>query len=173
MAPRSVNARLGFIQSESHKDYFVSVCNCLSNICSGKYREYSYLDKRTGKTYKSLNFWSKSLPLLKEFYLNFYENKVKIVPEDLSLLTPLALAHVIMQDGSRGTSKGLYICTDSFTYADVQRLTQYLMDRYNLKCSIHKAGGNHRIYILAKSVETVKNLVLPFMHKSMLYKLGV
>ena len=78
-----------------------------------------------------------------------------------------------MPDGSRGTSKGLYLGTDSFTYTDVERLTHYLMDRYNLKCSIHKAGGNLRIYILAKSVETVKNLVLPFMHKSMLYKLGV
>lgn len=111
--------------------------------------------------------------MLNEFYRNFYIGKVKIVPQDLSLLTPLALAHWLMQDGSRGTSKGLYLCTDSFTYADVERLTHYLMDRYNLKCSIHKAGGNHRIYILAKYVDTVKNLILPFMHKSMLYKLGV
>ena len=78
-----------------------------------------------------------------------------------------------MQDGSRGRSKGLYICTDSFTHADVQRLTLHLVNRYNIKCSIHKAGRNYRIYILAKSVETVKNLILPFMHESMLYKLGV
>ena len=71
-----------------------------------------------------------------------------------------------MQDGSRGTSKGLYICTDSFTYTDIQRITQYLTDRYNIKCSIHKTGGNYRIFILVKSVETVKNLILPFMHSS-------
>ena len=62
-----------------------------------------------------------------------------------------------MQDGSRGTSKGLYICTDSFTHADVQRLCQYLSNKYDIKCSIHKSGGNYRIYILAKSVETSKN----------------
>ena len=78
-----------------------------------------------------------------------------------------------MQDGSRGTSKGLYICTDSFTHADVQRLCQYLSNKYYIKCSIHKAGKNYRIYILAKSIETVKNLILPFMHKTMTYKLGV
>ncbi|KAF2135074.1 uncharacterized protein K452DRAFT_340150 [Aplosporella prunicola CBS 121167] len=133
MPPRGLNARFGFTQAEFQKDYFISVSSSLSAICSGKYRESSYLDKRTGKTYKSL----------------------------------------IMQDGARGTSKGLYLCTDSFTHADVKRLTQYLIDTYNLKCSIHKAGGNHRIYILAKSVETVKNLILPYMHKSMVYKLGV
>jgi hypothetical protein len=77
------------------------------------------------------------------------------------------------QNGSRGTSKGLYLCTDSFTYADVLRLSKYLNIKYNLKSSIHKAEGNHRIYILAKSVETVKILILPFMHKTMKYKLGV
>ena len=155
------------------QDYFLSLLNSLSVICSGKYRESSYLDQRTGKTYRNLNFWSKSLPVLNEFYLKFYECKVKIVPLDLSLLTPLALAHWVMQDGSRGTSKGLYLCTDSFTHADVQRLSQYLSNRYEIKCSIHKTGGNYRIYILAKSVETVINLILPFMHKTMTYKLGV
>jgi hypothetical protein len=78
-----------------------------------------------------------------------------------------------MQDGSKGSSKGLYLCTDSFTYADVQRLSLFLSNKYNLKCSIHKSGGNYRIYILAKSVETIKILILPFMHKTMTYKLGV
>lgn len=146
------------------------------SLTGGKYRETSYLDKRTGKTYANLNFWSRALPLLNEFYFKFYNSKagdIKIVPLDLSLLTPLALAHWVMQDGSRGTSKGLYICTDSFTLENNQRLSQFLTQKYDIKCSIHKAGKSYRIYILAKSVETVKNLIMPFMHKSMTYKLGI
>ena len=111
--------------------------------------------------------------MLNEFYLKFYDGKVKIVPLDFSLLTPLALAHWVMQDGSRGTSKGLCLCTDSFTHADIQRLSQYISNKYYIKCSIHKSGVTYRIYILAKSVDTVKNLILPFMHKTMTYKLGV
>lgn len=173
LPPRGLNARFGFTQSLDKKDYFLSLLNSLSEICSGKYRESSYLDKRTGKTYTNLNFWSKSLPVLNEFYSNFYVGKVKIVPIDLSFLTPLALAHWIMQDGSRGSSKGLYLCTDSFTFADVQRLSLYLSNRFDIKCSIHKSGGKYRIYILAKSVETVKIQILPFLHKTMTYKLGV
>jgi len=173
LPPRGINARFGFTQAEAQKDYFISVCNSLSTISSAKYREYAYLDKRTGKTYKSLNFWTKSSPMLTEFYNIFYSNKVKIVPSDLSLLTPLALAHLIMQDGSRGTSRGLYICTDSFTLQDVQRLSRYLINTFNIRCSIHKAGNNHRIYILAKSVPIVRDLVLVYMHESMLYKLGI
>jgi len=78
-----------------------------------------------------------------------------------------------MQDGSKGTCKGLYLCTDSFRFNEVQRLSQYLNIKYNIKCSIHKAGKFYRIYILAKSVETVKLLIMPFMHYSMNYKLGL
>ena len=173
MPPRGVNARFGFTQAERQKEYFISVCDSLSKICSGKYRESSYLDKRTGKTYKSLSFWSRSLPLLNEFYYKFYGDKVKRVPQDLSLLTPLALAHWFLQKGLSGRWQGLYICTYEFKYVDVKRLTEYLKETYSIQCSIHRVKGKYRIYILAKSIETLKNLVLPFMHKSMLYKLGV
>lgn len=160
------------------------MCTSLSTLCSSKYREHTHVDRRTGKTYSSLSFLTKSLPMLTEFYHLFYHNKVKIIPRDLSLLTPLPLAHLIMQDGSRGTSpllgtkrvprgRGLYICTDGFTLADVKRLAGYLTERYEIRCSVHKSNGNHRVYILAKSVQTVRDLVLPYMHDSMLYKLGI
>jgi len=84
------------------------------NFCSSNFRTYSYLDKRTNKTYKSLNFLTKALPIFTGFYKLFYINKIKIVPNDLSLLTPLALAHWIMQDGAKSLSGGLYLYTDFF-----------------------------------------------------------
>lgn len=173
MGPRSLNARFGFTQSEDKKDYFIYFCNSLCPLFTVKYRKNSYFDKRTGKTYTNLNFWTKTLPMLNDFYNIFYINKIKVVPNDLLLLTPIALAHWIMQDGSRGTSRGLYICTDSFTLNEVKHLVDYLNNNYKLKCSIHKANKNYRIYILAKSVKTVKDIILPYMHDSMLYKLGI
>lgn len=78
-----------------------------------------------------------------------------------------------MQDGSRGTCRGLYLCTDSFTQLEVQRLVDYLKNKYNIKCTIHKINGRYRIYVLAKSVQVVIDLVLPYMHETMLYKLGI
>ena len=48
----------------------------------------------------------------------------------------------------------------------VQRLSQYLSHKYDINCSIHKSGGNYRINILAKSLDKVKILILPFMHKT-------
>ena len=78
-----------------------------------------------------------------------------------------------MQDGSRGTYRGLYLCTDSFTHKEVKHLQDYISNRYKISCSIHKFNGNYRIYILAKSVPIVQNIVIPYMHHSMLYKLGI
>lgn len=75
-----------------------------------------------------------------------------------------------MQDGSRGTCKGLYLCTDSFTEKDVKRIVIYIKDRYKISCSIHKFNGRYRINILAKSVHTVRDIINPYLHDSMLYK---
>lgn len=36
----------------------------------------------------------------------FYEDKIKIVPNNLELLTPLALSHWIMQDGAFRPNRG-------------------------------------------------------------------
>jgi hypothetical protein len=55
LPPRGLNARFGFTQSLDKKEYFLSVLNSLGEICSGKYREMSYFDQRTGKTYTNFN----------------------------------------------------------------------------------------------------------------------
>jgi len=95
------------------------------------------------------------------FYFNFYSGKVKIVPKDLSLLTPLALAHFTTQKGWL-CGRSLYLCTEGFSRADVQRLSTYLIDRYSIKCTVHKRAGNYHIYILANSLENFKNLISPY-----------
>ena len=67
----------------------------------------------------------------------FYNNKNKIVPSSLELLTPLALSHWISQDGSLSTSKGIYLCTDKFKPFETILLANYLTNTFGLKCFIH------------------------------------
>lgn len=179
LPPRGINARFGFTQSESHSEYFYSFYNIFF-LCSAPPRTYSYLDLRSGNTYTSINFLTITSPLFTEFYNFFYQGKIKVVPFNLiELLSPLALAHWIMQDGSLGTSGGLYLCTDAFNSEDVVKLATYLTSKYKLDCTTPKAPGklgklgHKRIYIKKSSVSLVKALVLPFMHSSMLYKLGL
>ena len=47
---------MGFTQNLEKKNYFLSVLDSLRSICSGKYREVSYLVQRTGIFYTNLNF---------------------------------------------------------------------------------------------------------------------
>jgi len=42
-----------------------------------------------------------------------------------------------------------------------------------VKTSLLIPGKNYRIYILVQSLKTIKFIILPFMHKTMTYKLGV
>lgn len=102
----------------------------------------------------------------------FYINKIKFVPSDIySLLTPLAIAHWIMGDGSK-RGRGLIFFTDSFTLTDVNRLIFVLQNRYNLNCGIVTIKKNaYRIVIKTDFRPLLRTIVLPHMHPSMLYKI--
>lgn len=71
-------------------------------------------------------------------------------------------------------SKGIYICTDSYSIQDVIRLMNVLILRYDLKCTLHKASNSYgyRIYISRNSLDKIKIIVKPYFIPSMLYKLG-
>jgi len=76
-----------------------------------------------------------------------------------------------MGDGSV-QRHGLLLCTDSFSVQDVVRLMNVLIIKYELKCTIRKQEeGKYRIYISEKSMYKLRNIVGPFMVKSMLYKI--
>jgi len=95
------------------------------------------------------------------------------------MLTPAALAHIIMGDGS-AQRHGLIICTNSYTLPDVIRLMNVLIIRYRLKCKIRikirdnkKIQNEHTIYIQQSSMPLLRSIVTPYFHPSMLYKLGL
>jgi hypothetical protein len=103
----------------------------------------------------------------------FYVNGVKVIPENIyELLTPVALAHVIMGDGS-AQRDGLIICTDSFTIPEVVRLINVLMIRYRLDCTLRfHTPTQPRIYIRQRSLAKLQTIVGPYILPSLLYKIG-
>lgn len=115
------------------------------------------------------------MPCFTELYYIFYDNKVKVIPQDIyNLLTPVALAHLIMGDGGF-KSKGIFICTDSYSLYDVVRLMNVLIIRYELKCTLHKSsnGLGYRIYISRNSVGGVIEIVKSYIIPSLWHKLGI
>jgi hypothetical protein len=143
----------------------------LSHYCSS----YPTLRIRTrgGKgKYISWDLFTRSMPCISELYPLFYVNNVKVIPEDIyNLLTPVALAHLIMGDGS-AQRYSLKICTDSYTLSDIIRLMNVLIIRYELDCTLRfHTPTQPRIHIKQNSMPKLRRIVRPYMCQSMMYKL--
>jgi hypothetical protein len=173
-AKRSINARLGFKQSLYKAGYVLFVFNALSHYCS--ISPYLVGGVRAGNRYYALEFFTRTLPCFTPLYYLFYPNKTKVIPSNIyELLTPVAMAHLIMGDGQ--TSRhGLVLCTNSYSIQDVVRLMNVLMIRYKIECNIREFTQSSKkleymIYIKHGSMPLLRTIVEPYMHESMLYKL--
>jgi hypothetical protein len=67
------------------------------------------------------------------------------------------------------------IATNSFELEEVQFLAEILKNKFNLDCTVQelKVINKQSIYIKGSSIPTLREIVLPYLHPSMVYKLGV
>ena len=77
-----------------------------------------------------------------------------------------------MDDGGK-VGNGLKLSTNSFTYLDCTLLVKVLYENFHLKSSIQSAGKDNQyiIYIWKESIPLLRQIVLPYVHPSMKYKL--
>lgn len=125
------------------------------------------------KLHYSLQLQTRTYPFLTNLHSLFYKNNVKSLPAPeilFQLLTPLALAHMIMCDGAR-RNKSVVICSDNFTLSEVVQIMNILRIKFRLDCTMHFDNGYPRIYILKNSMATLVDLVNPYIIPSMQYKL--
>jgi ubiquinol-cytochrome c reductase cytochrome b subunit len=168
--------RICFYQEAKHSAYLMWLHNIISNLgyCNPIKPE---TQKRLGKkgvvrnvvrfktwTYSSFNW----------IYELWYNNNIKVVPFNIGeYLTPLALAIWIMDDGSKSGSS-LKLASNSFTFSECSQLVKVLYDKYNIKASVQSAGVENQyvIYIFKESMPILRDLVLPYVHPSMKYKIN-
>lgn len=178
----SKNALLGFSQSGANSIYAWYVFSILSHYCPSYpiFRE----GKHKGKFSYAIQFKTRSMACITELRRLFYPEGIKVIPNNIyELLTPVALAHIIMGDGQGARlipatlGLGIVLCTNSFSVNDVVRLMNVLIIRYRLECTIHLKRQNQKveylIYIREGSMALLRSIVIPFMHPSMYYKLRV
>jgi hypothetical protein len=173
------NARLRFDQTfPMHASYLMLLYGIFYDLTSkGPSLHIRKPDKRTGNVYSSLAFKTVTLPCLNIWHSLFYPLSrcldFKIVPPNIGeLLTARALAYFIMDDGGKGSYGEMNLHTRLFTLEDVQLLQQALADNFKLRTRlIEKTPGQWIIVIPVGQVESLRSIVLPYMHSSMLYKL--
>ena len=105
----------------------------------------------------------------------FYSKGKKVIKPVLeNYITPLCLAIWISDDGC-WAKPGVRIATNCFTYSETELLVKILKNKFNLNCTIQllKTSNNYSIYIISSSISTLRKILLPYMHSSMKYKLGL
>jgi len=78
-------------------------------------------------------------------------------------------------DDANTDNNAIYFNTQSFQKQEVNFLIQALKFNFYIDARLRKVSNKkqYRIFIPAKFTETVKNIVLPHMTSSMLYKLNI
>ena len=107
------------------------------------------------------------------FYKDVNGKKIKVLPSWIGeYITPLGLAHWLMQDGSRQAKQGINIATNNFSFQECTFLCNTLKDKYNLKCTVVKSGfpGQWRISIWKESMTDLVAIVKPYIIDEMKYK---
>lgn len=104
------------------------------------------------------------MPSITMLHILFYSDGKKVIPQNIfEILTPAALAHVLVGDGS-AQRHGLIICTESYSVQDVVRLINVFIIKYRLNCTILALARLHtptqpRIYISERSISLLQTIV--------------
>jgi len=171
-------ARMAVKQSKIHKEYLFSLYKFCYNrgYCSSlEPRLYTRTLKGNDKTYYGYEFNTYTFRSFVWLQTLFYKNGKKVIPSSIGdLLTPLALAIWISDDGG-WTGSGVRIATNSFNLEEVQFLIEILKTNFNLNCTVQKIHikDKYSIYIKENSILKLRSLILPHLHESMFYKLGL
>jgi len=169
--------RICYRQSIRHKEYLFWLYTFFYNrgyTSNLQPRQYTRTIQNKEKVYYGYEFNTFTFSSFNWIHKMFYNNGKKVMPLNIyEYLTPLALAVWIMDDGG-WTNYGVRIASNSFKLKEVELLQDVLKSKYNLETTIQKIyiKDQYSIYIKKQSVDILRNIVGPYIHYSMLYKLG-
>ena len=139
-----------------------------------KYRHLSAL-VRTAPKLRSGNggrtayrFVTRSLPELTSYYVLFYEQGVKRIP-DLEL-SPLSLAVWFMDDGCR-SRRAVYLNTQQFDMDSQSRMLSMLRNQWGISGTLNRDKTYYRIRLTVESTTKFVRLVEPHLLPELKYKL--
>lgn len=175
-------ARLSVIFGLKHASYFFHLYNLFEPYVGTSPDVTTVYNKKTKSDNMIIKFKTQSLPLFVYYYNMFYKLNsstggfVKCIPANIEeLMTPVVLAHLIMGDGNiKLPDHIIRIYTNSFTKEEVERLASAINSKLNILIrAVHDRNGQYILVISKDQLTKVRDLVLPYMHPSMYYKLGI
>ena len=152
-------------QSDKQKDYIRWKHQELASISYSGLKEVIRYDKKDNRVTKSYRFWTRQY--FRGWRDKFYRGNRKIYPTDLAnWISPLSIAIWFMDDGYH-KNKNCILATESFQLEDRQQLIEKLRS-YGVEAILRVNG---KLRIRSKSLPKFFELVKPYIHSSMYYKL--
>lgn len=164
------NVRYSNGHGPKQKEYCEYITLQLANLKAKTYYSKRHsVDIRTGIAYEKYECRTACNPALNFLYSKFYKEGKKVIPFDIirKHFTAKSLAFLYMDDGNK-TTHGYCIATLNFDVEEIKQFRKFLFTKFDLETSMFK---DHRIYIKAVSAKHFTELIMPYMHDSMKYKL--
>lgn len=136
-------------------------------------KENHRVDKRNNKHYISYTLRSLANPNFLSLHSILYNNGKKIISKQLlSYFTIKSLAYLYMDDGYYHQDTAL-ICTDCFSEEDLNIMSNFIKEKFDLSFSVVCHGKNHgkRLRLLHKDYKKFCDLVSPYIIESLRYKI--
>lgn len=152
-------------QSDKQKDYIDWKYQELASISYGAPKEVIRFDKKDNRVTKSFRFWTRQY--FRSLRNNFYRGKQKIFPDNLEeWISPLSIAVWYMDDGCYSSDRCI-LSTESFDNEGKSALAKKLKS-FNIEVVLRNSG---KLEVRKNSLQKFFELVRPYMHSSMYYKL--
>lgn len=158
-----------FAHSLKQAEYFYWKYNKLRRFC-GKISFKDNFDDVRGKWYACLYTYFRVNDAMGNYYDKLYHNKIKYIDKSLlKQINPLGIAVWIMDDGCYDHGS-ISICTNCFTDKDIEIIQKVMLEKFNLHWFKH---ADQVIRLSNVDFEHLKELITPYMHYTLMYKLGV
>lgn len=128
------------------------------------------------KTSKSCGFHTYALGILRFYGKQFYVDGKKRIPNNIAhMCSAMMLAVWFMDDGSlKSAQHRTYIFhTAGYSKQDLTRLVSAIKRSLGITMHLHRQQhGTWRVYVVSDSAEKFRSIVSPYIHPSLMYKLG-
>ena len=160
------HAHLQITHSINQKTYVDWKYQLLKDYVLTKPKPYKGNGNRVG-----YRFFTRSLPLMTEFYKRYYKDKIKVIPKDLQL-NSFSLAVWFMDDGSKSRNS-CYLNTQQFRLSDQNYLVKVLHKQFGIKPNLDKDKIYFRLRFSVEDTKRLKKLIQGFILPEMQYKFPI
>ena len=163
----SPRGQIQIMHSHKQLSYILWKYKELQSIAYGFPTKVDRYNKKYQKVYVAYRFWLRQY--FRPYRYLFYPDGKKIFPTGIEkYFTSLSLAVWYMDDGNFSDNKNVKVAVDGFDWETREAIRNFLFRKFILKSTLHNNG---KMRISNKSLPRFFEIVSPYIHSSMKYKI--